>query len=71
MIRFVQIGDQITEDANDFCFYNTVTDTFVIFHGTQVFANRQEFINMAKDTDRSSTLYKRCLDLIPKENRSL
>jgi len=43
MIRFIQIGDQIMEETNQFAFYDTVTDKFLSFNDTQVFDDWEEF----------------------------
>jgi hypothetical protein len=33
MIRYVHIGDQILDGANQFALYDTVTDQFLTFYG--------------------------------------
>lgn len=35
MIRYVHIGDQINDDANEFALYDTVVDRFLTFAGSQ------------------------------------
>jgi len=61
VIRFVRIGDQITEGGNEFSFFDTVTDTFINFVGSQVFDSLKDFEHFAKDDPR----YERCLGLMP------
>lgn len=45
MIRFVEIGDQISllEEYQDFAWFDTVTDTFLEFNGSQTWNNWEEF----------------------------
>lgn len=50
MIRFVHIGDQITDCKNDFAWYDTVTDSFCEFNGEQVFSTWAEFEHAASNS---------------------
>lgn len=43
MIRFVDIGSQITEESTDFAWYDTVQGRFLEFGGTQVWEDWLEF----------------------------
>lgn len=43
MIRFVDLNDQIVEGVHEFAFYDTVTDTFVDFDGSQTFDSIKSF----------------------------
>jgi len=43
MIRFIYIGDQITDDHHDFAWWNTVTNTFLEFNGECVWRSWEEF----------------------------
>ncbi len=42
MIRFINLGDQIT-DKNRFAFYDTITDKFCEFNGSQSWDNVADF----------------------------
>lgn len=64
MIRFIQLGDQITESNNDFAFYDTVTETFCTFSGFQRWNSVEEFY---QDYDGDDV--ERFLNLIPKNWR--
>lgn len=63
MIRFIHIGDQIDEKANDFAFFDTVTERFRCFDDQQVFSNVNDFIDAYASDD--GTELKRYLSLIP------
>jgi len=67
VIRFVRIGDQINEGENEFSFFDTVTDAFITFEGSQVFDSLEDFALFAKDDPR----YKRCLGLMPTASNTL
>jgi len=60
MIRYVHIGDQINEGADEFAFYDTRSDSFIDFEGSQTFDSLEDFALFAKD-DQS---YERCLGLM-------
>lgn len=62
MLRFIDLGDQIIEGERQFTFYDTVTDSFCVFSGTQVWNSRFDFINDFDDMDQDITRY---LVLIP------
>lgn len=61
MIRFINLKDQITEGANEFAFYDTVTDSFCWFSGSQRWSSVEEFKQDYDDDD-----LQRFLNLIPK-----
>jgi hypothetical protein len=63
MLRYVYLGDQITDDSEEFAFYDTITDTFLSFDGQQTFDSIEDFSFWAKDSD----IYERCLGLIGPE----
>lgn len=42
MIRIVRIGDQIIEGCDDFAFYDTVTDKFLVFDNEQLFGSLED-----------------------------
>lgn len=44
MIRFINIGDQITQFASDFAFWDTVVDKFVTLCDETVFHSVQHLI---------------------------
>lgn len=62
MIRFINIGDQITDDNKDFAFYDTVREEFLTFSGFQRWRSVQEF---KQDYDGNDI--ERFLNLIPKD----
>jgi len=43
MIRYICIGDQIAEGANDFAWFDTVRDVFQVFNGEQVWSEWEDF----------------------------
>jgi hypothetical protein len=43
MIRFIRIGDQISEGHDDFAFWDTVRDCFIDFGGDTVFDSVVDF----------------------------
>ena len=63
MVRFVNIGDQITDGVNDFAFFDTCVSAFMEFAGEQVFDSLEDFALFGSDDTR----YDRCLALIPKD----
>lgn len=53
VIRFIHLGDQINEDADEFAFYNTVPDRFLTIAGVQTFDDRADLehaLKMALDS---------------------
>lgn len=63
MIRFVYIGDQIEEGAEQFAFFNTVTDKFINFDGEQVFDSVEDLEStLASFADDETS--DRCRNLI-------
>ena len=63
MIRFIYIGDQITDGSKDFAFYDTVTDHFVSVDGQFVFENTQDLIHASVDSKQLARLIR----LVPAE----
>lgn len=63
MIRYVHIGDQINEGADEFAFFDTVTLKFIVFSDEQVFDSVEDFLLCASGYED----YERCLFLIPPE----
>ena len=43
MIRFIDLGDQILEDTRQFAWFDTITDTFETFNGSEAWDDWQEF----------------------------
>lgn len=66
MVRFVNIGDQLTDGVNDFAFFDTCVSKFMEFGGEQVFESLEDFALFGSDDPR----YERCLGLIPKDRAS-
>ena len=66
MIRYVYIGDQITDGSEEFAFYDTVNDKFMEFSGNQVF----DTLDMFEEYGVNEPYYERCLRLIPKDKLS-
>lgn len=64
MIRFIRIGDQIIDGANEFAFYDTTTDTFRNFSGISTWETVEEFIECYEGDELD-----RYLNLIPKDWR--
>ena len=60
MIRFIELGNQINEWANEFAFYDTCIDKFIDFGNDETFESRADF----KFYDYHE-LYNRCVGLIP------
>ena len=44
MIRYIYIGNQITEGADDFAWFDTVRDIFQVFNGEQVWSEWEDFV---------------------------
>lgn len=66
MVRFVNIGDQLTDVVNDFAFFDTCTSKFMEFGGEQVFESLDDFKLFGSDDPR----YTRCLGLVPEDRAS-
>jgi hypothetical protein len=64
MIRFVYIGDQITEGNHDFAFFDTVHDEFMSMQGETVWGSVDEFKNY-NDKMIPKEKLERCMNLIP------
>lgn len=61
MIRFVAIGNQVNEWANEFAFFDTIPCKFLTFGETdQTFDSRKGF-----EVHQDHELYERCAGLIP------
>ncbi len=59
MIRFVYIGSQIVDNSTDFAWFNTVTDQFIEFNGTHVWADWDEFEGDYTDKGVELSRFKR------------
>lgn len=65
MIRFVDLGDQLTtgvapDNDHSFAFWDTVTDCFVEFTGCYVFDSLRDFNETASTDEYSPELIERC-----------
>jgi hypothetical protein len=60
MIRFINLTNQITDEQKEFAFYNTVSDTFMVFNDEHTFTSVDYFKKCCDDN-----LKERCLQLIP------
>ena len=69
MIRFIDLGKQIGGDDEtwfrEFAFYNTVSDRFIEYGGTQVWGCIEDFENDWKQFDRGEFPFERFKSLIP------
>ena len=69
MIRFVDLGKQIGGDDEDwdreFAFYNTVSDRFINFGGSQIWATVSDFESDYKKFANNDHPLERFLSLIP------
>lgn len=66
MIRFINLGSQITLDEtekHEFALFDTVTDTFLEFKGYQVWESWRELKECMSDSDND--LINRILVLLP------
>src|SRR5690348_20489 len=63
MIRYIEVGSQITLERGDcqFAFYDTVTDRFLELGGAMVFDSVQDLVERAA----GERLLERCLSVIP------
>lgn len=54
MIRFIDLGNQIIDDYNEFSFYDTTIEKFVEFQGNQTWGSIEDFTNdyEGKELDR-------------------
>ena len=54
MIRFIDLGNQIMDDYNEFSFYDTTIEKFVEFQGNQTWDSIEDFTNdyEGKELDR-------------------
>jgi hypothetical protein len=62
MIRFIDLGDQIIDDCNEFAFYDTTIDKFREFQGIQTWSSIEDF-----KSDYDGDELDRYLRLIPKD----
>ncbi len=61
MIRFILVGNQVHEEENEFCFFNTSNMESINFDGDSLFESIEDF-----KFHYDHPLYKRCLRIIPK-----
>jgi hypothetical protein len=59
MIRFIWLGAQITEGAEDFAFFDTVRDRFMRFSGEEVFVDLEDF----RACSTNKAIEARCVEL--------
>lgn len=77
MIRFIDLNDQIVGDYHEFCFYDTVSDTFIDFGGQLTFDRLEDFVEsynmgfIANKTDTKTFPLKRFTEKIPDKYRGL
>jgi hypothetical protein len=62
MYRFIDLGDQIIDGVREFAFFDTVTDNFLDFCGSQTFDSIADFKSWAEGSGQD---FERCLALIP------
>lgn len=65
MIRFIHIGGQINKDADEFAFFDTVTDRFVTIYDDQTWGSRDDLIESMALADMSGRDRERMLSLLP------
>jgi len=44
MLRYIHVGSQILDGGIQFAFWDTVTDRFIEYNGTQVFDDWNDFL---------------------------
>lgn len=64
MIRFIDIGGQINEGAQDFAFYDTVRDRFIGLDEDVVFADREVLVEAWRSTAHPTVDLERLLRLL-------
>ena len=70
MIRFIDLGKQLSafeddpEWSREFCFYDTITASFLRFDGQSVFESWEDLLEQLDDEDPA--YMKRITSLIPK-----
>lgn len=64
MIRYVHIGDQINDDCDEFAFYDTVVDRFIVIDGRSNFESEAQ-LREHLATFRADDLAERFLNLVP------
>lgn len=62
MIRFIDLGDQITDGYNEFSFYDTTIEKFREFQGVQIWGSVEDFTK-----DYEGDELERYLRLIPND----
>lgn len=50
MIRYIHLGDQINEGADEFAFYDTIPGAFVEIAGSVVFSSRRDLEEALQQT---------------------
>lgn len=63
MIRYVHIGSQILSDRNQFALYDTVTDQFLTFLGSDTFDSAEDLDESMNLDDVGAEMRERCLSL--------
>lgn len=57
MIRFIDLTNQICDGASEFTFYDTTTDRFIEFSGSQTWSTVEDFKQDFKGSDAELELY--------------
>jgi hypothetical protein len=78
LIRFIDLGKQIATDPNDpewmreFCFYDTITASFLSFEGQCVFDSREDVIaNLDEDNQAARRILSLLPSWVPKDSKSI
>lgn len=67
MIRFIRIGNQITQESNEFAFFDTITETFVDVFGSYTFDSRDDLKFYLDHCQYTEEFKQRLIGLIPKD----
>lgn len=64
MIRFIELGHQISYDVEEFAFFSTIDDKFIEINGSQVWESKLDFAEDCMKAGIDPDLVKRYLDLM-------
>lgn len=67
MIRYVHIGDQINDDADEFAFFDTIPNRFVEIEGQHTFTDREDLEDAMDAAGMALGQRERLLGLLPEE----
>ena len=70
MLRFIDLGEQVTEDELEFAWFDTVTTTFLSIRGMQVWDSWKDFIDDLSEDEYWRDDIKRFESLIPSRIRN-